>query len=299
MSDDPILEPVASVDYYAGVGAAGGEDEEREEETTDELPSPLQQQDATFDSAQHALAVYDDIQNSNEEFEETIRHYARLRREQQNTTLGELQVKVSRLQAALSAETKRRVAAVTKLQADMKSEVEAVEKRLSEQLRDQQAQTDERLDILEERLARLETRWETDVNAVHGDVTGRSEALGASVSELEAKLDEERTLQQKRQEEFNQQVDGLSDRYDEKWTEERQDRLSQLLSLNERLDRQDVVREEQLRKFEQSVRVELQLLQQELSSETQERQVQDAEIVAGLNRYIQQVQKSLSYVSGV
>jgi len=249
----------------------------------------------TFDTS--ILTVYDD--SAAADFEERIRHYTKVRRERQETTLSELSVKVGRLEAALAAESRRRVSAVRELEKKMKEEVEQVETRISAAVHDNQVHVDERMVALEGRIADLESRWEHDVEDVRIEIDKQADSLKASIADLEEKLTAERIAQERRQGELLGQLKQVSGLYESKWTTERQERLDSANGLNHRLDAQDMVRDEQLRVFEVSITTELRLLEDELRKETEERQLQDEQIVAGLNRYINQVQKSLSYVSEV
>jgi len=249
----------------------------------------------TDDSKTTSLVHYSDDSS----FEEIMRNATQQRRQREDAQIGELRVTVRRLEAALTAETKRRLAAVKALQDTTQQELKELEKRLVQQLRQEQEDMDERFNKLESRIAKLEDRFETDVVTIHHDVDAKAQEIEANLQELQSTADQERQNRLQREGRLLQQLDEISTIYENRWKSERQDRISSLQILKDRVDQQDSQMTHQVSSYESRLQQELALLQQELQQESTERQVQDEQIVAALNRYTQQLQKSLSIVSGV
>jgi predicted 2-oxoglutarate/Fe(II)-dependent dioxygenase YbiX len=74
--------------------------------------------------------------------------------------------------------------------------------------------------------------------------------------------------------------------------------MDHINKLEQKVGRQETTRAAQQASFQQRVDDELEALQRDLEEEVvQERQTQDEEIVAALNRYVEQLQQSLSIPS--
>ena len=102
-----------------------------------------------------------------------------------------------------------------------------------------------------------------------------------------------------REEQLLQQVDDLSEQYQERWKKERGERKADLRELTERVQVQEDVRDAQVQALEKRFKEALDDVKMQLQVEVKEREEQDHAIVRALNKYTAKVQSSLSFVSGV
>jgi ribosome-associated translation inhibitor RaiA len=94
-----------------------------------------------------------------------------------------------------------------------------------------------------------------------------------------------------------QQVEEHSKEFEDRWTSERTDRIQRLEELEDQIIRNEARLALEQKKYEERIEIELTSLKEELAIEADERQAQDEDIVAALNRYTQQLQQSLSILS--
>jgi hypothetical protein len=241
------------------------------------------------------LVVLDDAAS----FTETVKQKTRQRREQEDSALASLKIQTKRLEAALSAEIKRRVDAMQQFQQKAKSEIQRVEELLVKQMDQDRIATEERLNILEERMANLECKWQSDVNMVQHETSRKVSQLQEQVAELKQQTEGERQSRLEREAALNQQITQLSNDYKELWQVERQERFVAIQQLTEQSVADDRNRHESERTLDSRIQQDLQELEKEIRAEQREREQADHEIVDGLNRYMEEVQKSLAYVSGI
>lgn len=239
------------------------------------------------------------VPHNDEEFAALLRERTKQRKEREDAALAELRVHVRRLEAALTAETKRRVAAVSELQTQAKHAVDTVLVQWKESLGRESAETQERLNVLEQRLVALEERWERDVKALDGTIANKAKAWKTSLEELQSQAETERKARLQREGKILQRIQELSEQYQEQWKEERHARVAELSALTGRVHIQEDARDAQVKKLEERIHVALEGLNVALRQESTERQERDDEIVDALNKYTAQVQTSLSFVSGV
>lgn len=93
------------------------------------------------------------------------------------------------------------------------------------------------------------------------------------------------------------QVEEHAKETEDRWNAERKDRIERLKELEDSILRNEARLALEQRRYEDRLDKELTLLKEELSVEIDERQAQDEQIVAALNRYTQQLQHSLSILS--
>jgi hypothetical protein len=241
------------------------------------------------------LVVLDDAAN----FAETVKQKTRQRREQEDAALASIKVQTKRLEAALTAEIKRRVDAVQQFQIKASVEIKRVEDKLLQQMQDDRAIAEDRLNALETRMAALECKWQADVNSTQQEFARTAHQLQEQIAELKSQTQNERQSRLEREEGLTQQIEQLSNEYKELWQAERQERTLEIQKLTEKSVADDMVRVESERSVDHRISQELKELQEEITLEQQEREQADHEIVAGLNRYMETVQASLAYVSGV
>lgn len=238
-----------------------------------------------------ALAV-----DRDSDFEEVMRQRTKMRREREDTAVAELRIQVSRLEAALAGESRRRVAAVQALKQECTSQLRATEERLLVKIAEDRKVSEARLLATESRLAALEAQWQTDIQRTEQDLDQQAGQLKGSIEKLREKQEQERASRLDREGRLLQQMEALSLKYEEQWKTERQERLDACAMLTGRMDDQDRQRDELVHEYTDRLRGELNALQNDLQQETVDRLYQDEEIVGALNRYTSQLQKSLSYI---
>lgn len=207
--------------------------------------------------------------------------------------MAALKVQIGRLEDALAAETKRRVDATTKLDGLARSQVFEVEERLRNQLQQDNDKLHQRLEALETRVQRLEERWEKESHQQVLAVQSRADDLNRALTALQEQQATERKARLKREGFLLQQVEDHARECEERWNEERKDRMARLAGLEEQVASQEGRIESQQREFEGRIEKEMAALTEELQLEVQERQLQDEEIVAAMNRYTQLLQQCL------
>ena len=231
------------------------------------------------------------------DFEEIMREKNRVRREKEEYHMAALNVQIRRLEDALAAETRRRVDATTSLDEMARTEVYEMEKRLRQQLEEEHKEVKERLDTLEERVRAIEEKFIKDSNDQMESVQNKAADLGKALQSIIENQEAERKARLKREGNLLQQVEQHAKEFEERWTQERNDRIQRIGEVEDKVIRHEARLAMEQKKFEEKVEAELNSLKEELAEEVEERQAQDEEIVAALNRYTQQLQHSLSILS--
>ncbi len=220
-----------------------------------------------------------------------------VRKERQEYNIAELKVQISRLEDALAAETKRRVDATTQIDDQARQEIYEMEERLRKQLEEDNAKLQARISSVEDRLAELEERWSLDAAKQMEAIQQKAHDFGKTLDQLQQEQDIERKARLRREGSLLQQVEHHAKEFETRWNAERQDRLDQIATLERQLQEREEQRGREQSSFQRRVEEEIELLRTELDLEVQEREAQDEQIVAALNRYTQQLQESLSILS--
>tara|TARA_B110001450_G_C17339490_1_gene366906 strand:- start:78 stop:602 length:525 start_codon:yes stop_codon:yes gene_type:complete len=172
-----------------------------------------------------------------------------------------------------------------------------MEKRIREQLQQENDSLQIRLGALEDRVKTLELSWTKDANKQVESIQSKATDLGKSISQIREDQDMERKARLKREGVLLQQVEEHSKEFEDRWILERSERTRQLEQLENQMVRNEARLALEQKKYEERIETELLSLKEELAIEAVERQAQDEEIVAALNRYTQQLQHSLSILS--
>ena len=240
------------------------------------------------------LVKLDDVE---ENFEEIMRKRNRNRKEREDHHIAHIKVQMNRLEYGLAAETKRRVDATTAIDELARTQVNDMEKRSREQLQQENDSLQIRLGALEDRVKTLELSWTKDANKQVESIQSKATDLGKSISQIREDQDMERKARLKREGVLLQQVEEHSKEFEDRWILERSERTRQLEQLENQMVRNEARLALEQKKYEERIETELLSLKEELAIEAVERQAQDEEIVAALNRYTQQLQHSLSILS--
>lgn len=227
------------------------------------------------------------------EFEQIMKERARLRREKEDSHVAELRVKVTRLEQALAAETKRRVEATKQLEHHAKEELQHWEDRCRRELEEQRQSVEERLELLETKFGELEERWKRESTQQQKQVAKKGEEFTLALEELRKEAETERKLRQVREDQFLQQIEAHRKDYEGLWDRERQERIECVGELVHQLESNEDARKLGRKAVEVRLEEELAHLQKELEQETMERRKGDDDIHAELERYTLQFQRSL------
>lgn len=241
--------------------------------------------------------VEDAIKLEGPEFEQIMKERTRRRRNKEDSHVAELRVKVSRLEQALAAETKRRVEAMRALEKQANNEVQHWEEHYLKELQEQRELMEDRIKKLEERFDQLEDRWRRESEQQKHQINGKGEEFQAALNELRTEADTERKLRSVREGQFLQQIEAHGKHYEELWNKERQERIESLGELVNQLDSNEETRKDSRKAVEVRLEQELAQLQKELESETAERKRRDEEISNALDKYTYQFQQSLKIIS--
>ena len=234
---------------------------------------------------------------SAENFAEVVKERTRLRRERENAAVSTLTVQISRLEAALQAESKRRAKTVHAIKQQAQQEIQQMEETLRKQIHEETILVGKRLIAIEDRLTILEQRWQGDVSALNTDLERNRREIENQLKELYSAAEKEKQTRMAREQMLLKQLESVSKEYQERWTQERQDRLLGTGTIEEALKEQSDKTNQTVMSFEQKIRQELHLLSADLEREVAERRGNDDEIVGALNRYTAQLQQTLAYAT--
>lgn len=237
--------------------------------------------------------------NDEHNFSNVLRERMKQRKDKEDAALAQLRVQVKHLEAALTAETKRRVQAVKEVQEQAKEAVNQVTTLWKESVTKEGTEMNRRLASLEERITELEDRWKGDVSSIEKNIDSKTTQWENALGELQAQAETERKSRSRREEQILQQINDVSEKYEKSWKEERHHRVSEVSKLTERVKTQEDIRDAQVKGLEGRIQKALDELNNALEVEVNERQTRDTEIVAALNKYTEQVQSSLSFVSSI
>mmetsp|Transcript_5732 Transcript_5732/g.14315 ORF Transcript_5732/g.14315 Transcript_5732/m.14315 type:complete len:415 (-) Transcript_5732:1408-2652(-) len=238
-----------------------------------------------------------ELEDEDEKFEEILRKRNRVRKEREEYHIAHIKVQMGRLEDALAAETKRRVDATIALDELARTQVHEMEERVRGQLQEENKRLQSRLGALEERVRLLEENWMLDSNNQIKLVNSKAADLSKSIEQIRDDQNMERKSRLKREGILLQQVEGYAKESEQRWTSEHNDRVQRLKKLEDQIIRNEARLALEQKRHEDRIETELTSLKEELEIEVAERQTQDEEIVAALNRYTQQLQHSLSILS--
>lgn len=217
-----------------------------------------------------------------------------IRKEREDYSIADLRTKISRLEQALVAETKRRVDVTAKLQQESEEAIRKMEERLKNSFSEVQERTDERLNKLEERMQQLEERWTKESKDQLESVEVKGKEFQSQLQDLQSQVETERKSRLIREGQWLQQLETHAKTYKERWDKEREERTNAIATMTRSIQSLQTSHQDSHEKVKRQIDEELEKLQLALELETNERQAQDDEIVAALNRYTLKLQQSLS-----
>lgn len=208
--------------------------------------------------------------------------------------MAALKVQLGHLESALAAETKRRVDATTSLDDLARQQIFEMEQRLRAELQQDQAKLYDRLEELERRVDILEERWTADAQDQLKSIETKADGLALALNGIRKEQTIERKSRLKREGRLLEQVETVAKDFEERWNQERQERVERLAELEQQITGHEARLLQKQREYEDRIDEELSALQEELALEIQERKAGDDEIVAALNRHTEQVQRNLA-----
>lgn len=227
-------------------------------------------------------------------FAQVLKERTRQRRAQEDAAVSAVRVQVTRLEAALAAESKRRVAALQLLQKQATEAAETLQEQVQTQIKEEVQSVHTRLDQLEERFQQLESKYANDMMALRHDVAVESERMQSQLRTLQQNVAREEQKLHTRHEQTMDHMQSVADDYNARWKAEREERLIAVQSLQDTMESVHSSRAQNLATFEGQLSYELEQLKVAVETESGEREMYDQEIVDALNRYIQQLQESLA-----
>ncbi len=227
-------------------------------------------------------------------FADILKERTKQRRLREDQALSNLRVQVSRLEAALSAESKRRIANVKQIHETAAETIQTMEEKLKDQVHAEMKRLDDRISKLEERMTTLETNFETTSGTLHNDLQSTSHSLSRELKTLQDNLQYEVQNRKSREAQLLDTIQQEATAYGERWNSERQDRLNDIQTVKDAFEQS--LQQKDVLDFEGKIKRELDRLKDELSQETNTRRLSDEEIVEALNRYTKQVQESLAAI---
>lgn len=227
-------------------------------------------------------------------FAQVLKERTRQRRAQEDAAVSTLRAQVNRLESALAAESKRRVASIRSLQEQSIQTAQDLQDRLKKQMQDEISLVNNRLSRMEERMASLEQRYNQDMGALQTQMRNDSQNIHEQLQALKTQFAQEEQQRKVRHQHQLSQIQSVADDYLDRWKTERHERLTAVQQLMDTMHSVHSSREQNMATFEGQLTYELQQLEVALTNESSERQLRDQEIVTALNNYVQQLQESLA-----
>jgi len=227
-------------------------------------------------------------------FEELMKERARIRKEKDEHSIAELRVQMAGMDRSLSTEIKRRIDLNRSAEKSCSAQVSQMEERLSRIIDDRATLLEERLSAVETKVQELNLRLTEERERIPKDIEKRGEELGRMLKLLQSDLATERRDRLSREGRIAKQVEDHRQFVEQLMEEERAERKQSSDEIRREVARINNSKEREGETFEQMIVRELEELRMAMGQEVQERRVEDDEIVAALNRYTENLQRSLA-----
>lgn len=232
-------------------------------------------------------------------FEAVLEERAKQRKEKDDHTIAELRVCMSNMDQSLSQEIKRRIECTASLETMCSEQISAMEVRLNSILEARVDTVKGRLDQIENKVEELNSRLEEERAKIPLDIERRGKELEDMIKSFQEDFNVEKTDRLNREGRIMKQLTDQAEFMGSQWKDERASREESVLKLTTNLDKHQNNRSEADADFEFLIETELNNLKEDVARETQERKMEDDEIVEALNRYTDNLQSSLSVLSSV
>ena len=226
-------------------------------------------------------------------FESILKTKARNRKEKDEQIIAQLRVSLNEMDVSLSQEIKRRIEGSASLQEQCKAQVQAMEDRLTQTMMDKLHLVTERLDALESKVTELNDRLQQERTKIPKDIETRGHELQTMLQTFQKEFTTERRDRLTREGRIMKQLTDQAKNMSQQWNQEIAQREETVLALKERLTSHEQHRAKADQEFETLIEKELKALRMDVEREVQERKMEDDEIVEALNRYTDNLQASL------
>lgn len=259
--------------------------------TTSTLPalSTSKSSDSTTNTTSNALTVPGGQQN---DFAALLKERSRQRKDREDAAVAALRVQVQRLEAALQAETKRRVAVTQQLKETARGEWERIEASLQQQYRDLAEQSDTRWLSLEDRLSLLEEKWKQDVLSGEKHIAETAEMMESRLKEIELQAEQDKESRQALYDRLTKQMEEITQNFDQKWQDEVTAREKAVGEIRQKW--QDTHKDTSQRDVTDRLEKEVEQLRLALVQERMEREQHDDGLLLNLKAYSEHLQESLA-----
>ncbi len=219
---------------------------------------------------------------------------AQKRKEKDEHCVAELRVSMNNMDRSLTQEIKRRIEGNKVLEMKAIEEITAMEERMTLMLERKVEAFQSRLVLLENKVSELNDRLENEKSTVPKDIEEKGRELKDMLLTFQNEFSIERRDRLTREGRIMKQLTDHAQDLTQKWDNEKAERLKDADDLKSRLEHHENNRAQADHDFESLISTELKSLRSDLTQESMERKVEDDEIVEALNRYTANLQKSLA-----
>jgi len=216
------------------------------------------------------------------------------KREKDEHCVAELRIAMNNMDRSLTQEIKRRIEGNNVLEMKAREEIAEMERRLTVMLEDKVNMFQSRLGLLEDKVKELNERLEEEKKSIPKDIEEKGRELKEMLLSFQHEFSEERRDRLTREGRIMKQLTDHAQDLTQKWDNESGERRRDTEELKSRLEHHENNRAQADDAFESLIASELKSLRSDLQQEGMERKVEDDEIVEALNRYTENLQKSLS-----
>lgn len=226
------------------------------------------------------------------DFASLLKERSRQRKDREDAAVAGLRVQVQRLEAALQAETKRRVAVTQQLKETAAGEWERIEQQLQKQYSQLAEQSESRWVSLEDRLSLLEEKWKQDVLSTEQSIAETQKTMESRLEEIELQAQQDKESRQARHDRLNNQIDEINKMFDQKWKTEAEERAKAVDEIREKweLSHKDTSHRDVTDRLEK----EVEQLRLALVQERMDRERHDEGLLQNLQAYSEHLQESLA-----
>jgi len=232
-------------------------------------------------------------------FENLMKERTKIRKEKDEHSIAELRVQMQTLEKALSAEIKRRVELNRQIERRCQNQVNELQKKFDKSIDERTGKIQSHLCQLDEKVTELNSRLEEEKTNIPKDI----ERKGTELQQMLRSFQEDFTIEKKdrlnREGRILKQLHDYEGYVQEQMDQIQNDRDKMVFELRHMLEKSESGRKESDEKFQELIARELHMLKEEIHKEVYERKLEDDEIVEALNRYTRNLQSSLSVISSV
>lgn len=219
---------------------------------------------------------------------------AQKRKDKDEHCVAELRVAMTNMDRSLTQEIKRRIEGNKVLENRAREEISVMEEKLTLMLEQKVNMFRDRLTSLEDKVEQLNERLDDEKTTIPKDIEQKGKELKEMLVGFQNDFSLERRDRLAREGRIMKQLTDHAQDMTDKWQEESSERKQDADEIKSRLEHHENNRAQADDDFDSLISSELKSLKTGLQQETMERKVEDDEIVEALNRYTDNLQKSLS-----